>query len=160
MPYETDVSGEAYGDINEQEDSCGAVLGIVLGSELQEYICEYRHCKSADPDSIPVCEKEERDSDEDGIEQKKEDETTSSDEDFYLISEKIEEETIGDKMEDPGMEELVEEELDRQLDIESLHKEERIHSECKDIAYIKRYSRHDEREDDEDIREAFILHVS
>lgn len=157
---ETDIPGESYGDIDCEKYSRRAVLWIPLGLEFEEYIRKYCHRESADSDGIPTSEKEKRNSYKYSIQEEKEHESVSSEDTFDLIPEEIEEEAIREKMKNASMKELIQEKLDTKLEIESLSEEERIHPIHQNTTHKERYSRGYEGEENESIREAFILHVS
>lgn len=117
MSDQADVSGESYRDIDEKEYSGGTVFRIIPGSELQEYIGEYRHGETAYPDSVPFCEKKKGNADEEGIEQKEKNETASAYKALDLVSENIEEQAIEKEMEDSAVKKLIKEELDDDFDV-------------------------------------------
>lgn len=121
MPHKTDIAGETYGDIDEEEYSRGTVFRVMSGTKFQEYIGKYCHRETTYPDGVSAREKEERDPDEDSIEDKEEDKPAPSYESLHLIPENIEEKTVGEKVKCSAVEKLVEEKLNSDLEIESLH---------------------------------------
>lgn len=128
------------------------------GTQLQEYVGEYRHRETADSDSVPACEKEERYPDEDGVERKKGNESVPSYKSLHLVSENIEKKTVREQVEGSAMEKLIEEKLYPDLKIESLCEKELIHPIIKDIGHEKGHRRHDKGEEYEEIGKAVIAH--
>jgi len=156
---EADIAGESDGDIDEEEYHRAAVFWIVVGLELEGDVGEDRHGESADPDRIRTCKEEESYPDEDRIADEEEDIFASSDEWFDLVPEYEEKEAVHDEVENASVEELVEEELDCNTEIVSLHPEEWMHPVIQDRRQKERNRRHDTGGEDEEIGDGFIVHI-